>query len=45
VLGLPQEAPPDQRLKLPAWADHVIQHAHCRVFLASAPNVPQDVAE
>jgi amino acid transporter/nucleotide-binding universal stress UspA family protein len=45
VLGLPQEAPPDERLKLPRWADHVLQHAHCRVFLASAPNVPTEVAE
>jgi amino acid transporter/nucleotide-binding universal stress UspA family protein len=45
VVGLPPEGQPDQRLKLPGWADHVVKHAHCRVFLASAPNVPGDVAE
>jgi amino acid transporter/nucleotide-binding universal stress UspA family protein len=45
VLGLPPETSLDNRLQLPAWADHVIHHAHCRVFLASAPNVPRDVAE
>jgi nucleotide-binding universal stress UspA family protein len=45
VLGLPPETPVDERLKLPEWADHVIRHAHCRVLLASAPNVPKDVAE
>jgi amino acid transporter/nucleotide-binding universal stress UspA family protein len=45
VLGLDSEGPVAQRLKLPAWADYVVQNAHCRVFLASAPNVPTEVAE
>jgi nucleotide-binding universal stress UspA family protein len=45
VLGLADELAPDQRLRLPPWADHVLRHAHCRVFLASAPSVPTEVAE
>jgi nucleotide-binding universal stress UspA family protein len=45
IIGLPEEAPADARLKLEPWADHVLQNAHCRVFLASAPNVPTNVAE
>ncbi|HYV34218.1 MAG TPA: amino acid permease, partial [Gemmataceae bacterium] len=45
VVGLPQEAAADQLTRLPPWADHVIRNAHCRVFLASAPNVPTNVAD
>jgi amino acid transporter/nucleotide-binding universal stress UspA family protein len=45
VVGLPGEAPAERPLRLPSWADFVLHHANCRVFLASAPNVPRDVAE
>jgi amino acid transporter/nucleotide-binding universal stress UspA family protein len=45
VLGLPAEAPADQRSKLPAWADYVLQNARCRVFLASVPNLPTEMVE
>jgi amino acid transporter/nucleotide-binding universal stress UspA family protein len=45
IMGLPHEAVANERLKLEPWADHILQNAHCRVFLASAPNVPTDVAE
>jgi amino acid transporter/nucleotide-binding universal stress UspA family protein len=45
VMGLPHEAAGGERLKLEPWAEHVLQNAHCRVFLASAPNVPTEVAE
>jgi nucleotide-binding universal stress UspA family protein len=45
IMGLPHEAAVGQRLKLEPWAEHILQNAHCRVFLASAPNVPTDVAE
>jgi nucleotide-binding universal stress UspA family protein len=45
VIGLPAEEPVPQRMRLPAWADHVLQNARCRVFLASAPNVPTEVVE
>ena len=45
VLGLNGEGPTGERLKLPPWADYVVQHAHCRVFLALEPNVPKDVVE
>jgi amino acid transporter len=45
IIGLPEEPVAGNRLKLDPWADYVLQHAHCRVFLASAPNVPTNVAE
>jgi amino acid transporter/nucleotide-binding universal stress UspA family protein len=45
VLGLPPDSSLDGRFKMPSWADYLIRHAHCRVFVASAPNVPMDVAE
>jgi amino acid transporter/nucleotide-binding universal stress UspA family protein len=45
IMGLPDEAASGARLKLEAWADYVLQNAHCRVFLASAPNVPTEMAE
>jgi amino acid transporter/nucleotide-binding universal stress UspA family protein len=45
VLALPPEIPREQRIALPPWMDHVVQHAHCRVFLSSAPNMPKEVAE
>jgi amino acid transporter/nucleotide-binding universal stress UspA family protein len=45
ILGLPTDVSHEQRLKLPAWADGILRNAHCQVFLASAPNVPGEVAE
>jgi len=45
VLGLNGEGPTGERLKLPPWADYVVQHAHCRVLVALEPNVPKDVVE
>jgi amino acid transporter/nucleotide-binding universal stress UspA family protein len=45
IMGLPHEVAGGQRLKLPVWAEHVLEHAHCNVFLASPPNVPTEVAE
>jgi amino acid transporter/nucleotide-binding universal stress UspA family protein len=40
VVGMPED-----RLQLPPWAEHVVKHAHCWVFLASPANVPKEVAE
>lgn len=40
LAGLPA---PDGATGLPAWVDHVLRHAPCRVFLASKPPVPQEV--
>jgi amino acid transporter/nucleotide-binding universal stress UspA family protein len=37
VLGLPTEPPPGQSGRLDARAQFVMDHAHCRVFLAAAP--------
>lgn len=40
LLRLPAQ---DAQLPLPAWIEHVLRHAPCRVFLASNPPVPQEV--
>jgi amino acid transporter/nucleotide-binding universal stress UspA family protein len=45
IVGIPQENGSDRRLPLPGWADYVVQHARCRVFLASPPNVSLDTVE
>jgi hypothetical protein len=45
VLALPRELPHEPALPLPAWMDHVLRHAPCRVFLAAQPALPQELAE
>jgi hypothetical protein len=42
VLPLPVE-PPAGGSRLDGRAEYVLDHAHCRVFLAASPRVPQEV--
>ncbi len=43
IVGLPSESTP--AWALPSWLQHVLRHAHCPVFLAAQPGVPQEVTE
>jgi amino acid transporter/nucleotide-binding universal stress UspA family protein len=45
VLGLPNEPSPGQSGRVDARAQYVIDHAHCRVFLAAAPLIPREVVD
>jgi hypothetical protein len=44
VLPLPAESPSDPVGNLDARGRYILQHAHCRVFLA-APVIPQEVVD
>jgi Amino acid permease len=41
ILPLPNASPQAHAVRLPDWMEHVLRNAHCRVFLVSAPPVPQ----
>jgi hypothetical protein len=43
ILPLPEEPPAGQTSRLDARARNVLDRAHCRVFLAAAPRIPQEV--
>jgi amino acid transporter/nucleotide-binding universal stress UspA family protein len=45
VLPLPAESPSDPVGNLDARARYILQHAHCRVLLAAAPVIPQEVVD
>jgi amino acid transporter/nucleotide-binding universal stress UspA family protein len=45
VIGLPTEPPPGQSGRVDARAHFIIDHAHCRVFLAAAPLIPREVVD
>jgi amino acid transporter/nucleotide-binding universal stress UspA family protein len=45
VLPLPVESPSDLPGRLDARARYIVQHAHCRVFLATTPGIPQEVVD
>ena len=45
ILPLPPELPNGATLPLDEFANHVVRHAHCRVFLASTPGIPQEVVD
>jgi amino acid transporter len=45
ILLLPPDAPGDDVLSLPPWANHVIHHAHCRVFVTMPPTIPDEVID
>jgi hypothetical protein len=45
IVALPQEQPLTEALPLERWVNHVLRNAPCRVFLAAAPALPQDIAE
>jgi nucleotide-binding universal stress UspA family protein len=45
ILPLPPELPAAPSLPLDDWINYILRHAHCPVFLAAAPAVPQEVAD
>jgi amino acid transporter/nucleotide-binding universal stress UspA family protein len=45
VLPLPGESQSNPLRELDARAKYILQYAHCRVFLASTPAIPQEVVD
>jgi nucleotide-binding universal stress UspA family protein len=45
ILPLPAELPAAPNVPLTDWANFILRHAHCPVFLAAAPAVPQEVGD
>src|SRR5262249_11528651 len=45
VLPLPEEMDRARPIALPAWIQHVLQNARCRVLLVANPVLPTDLAE
>jgi amino acid transporter len=43
ILPLPDEPPAGQTSRLDARIHYVLDRAHCRVFLAASPRIPQEV--
>ena len=43
ILPLPPELPAGQTHPIDDRTNYILRHAHCRVFLASPPAIPQDV--
>ena len=45
IVPLPAETPSNPMSELDARARHIVKHAHCRVFLAAEPGIPQEVVD
>jgi nucleotide-binding universal stress UspA family protein len=45
VLHVPPESPSNPLGKLDERSRYIAQHAHCRVFLATTPGIPQEVVD
>jgi nucleotide-binding universal stress UspA family protein len=45
ILGLPPEPPAGATSRIDARVQYVLEHAHCRVFLAAAPVIPAEVID
>jgi amino acid transporter len=45
ILPLPAERSEGQEAPLDERSTHILRHAHCRVFLAAAPEIPQEVVD
>jgi hypothetical protein len=45
ILGLAHEGPGGPAALVDPRTEHVLRHAHCRVFLAAAPAIPQEVVD
>jgi nucleotide-binding universal stress UspA family protein len=45
ILGLPGEPPPGEKSRVDAQANYLLEHAHCRVFLAASPIIPNEVLD
>ena len=45
ILPLSDESPSSLAVAIDERAKYIFRHAHCRVFLASAPAIPQEVVD
>ena len=45
ILPLSDESPASLADAIDERAKYILRHAHCRVFLASAPGIPQEVVD
>jgi amino acid transporter/nucleotide-binding universal stress UspA family protein len=45
IVPLPVDVPPDVVTILDARTQYLMQHAHCRVLLATTPGIPQEVVD
>lgn len=45
ILPLPEEVDRARPINLPAWMQHVLQNARCRVLLVADPALPKELAE
>jgi amino acid transporter/nucleotide-binding universal stress UspA family protein len=45
ILPLPAEKAGGQAASLDEYSAHILRHSHCRVFLAAAPEIPQEVVD
>jgi amino acid transporter/nucleotide-binding universal stress UspA family protein len=45
ILYLPEEMPSGKSMPLPPWADYILRHAHCQVFIAPAPLIPPEIID
>ncbi len=45
ILPLPEETPSSLNGALDERGRYILRHAHCRVFLAAAPGIPQEVVD
>src|SRR5262249_5205081 len=45
ILPLPPESPTDPVGRLDERSRFILRHAHCRVFLATTPGIPQEVVD
>jgi hypothetical protein len=45
ILPLPEDLPSNLNGALDDRARYILKNAHCRVFLAAAPGIPQEVVD
>ena len=45
ILPLPEESPANLNGALDERSRYILRHAHCRIFLAAAPGIPQEVVD
>jgi hypothetical protein len=45
VLHVPPESPSNPLGRLDERSKYIAHHAHCRVFLATTPGIPQEVVD
>jgi amino acid transporter len=45
IVLLPPDPPDDEVLSLTPWANYILHHAHCQVFLTMPPPIPDEVID